>query len=152
MPSYTVTPIANLWVSTNRGLAFLESSDSADELNARLVFEALPEKKQDMVRSRFDHWLQGNKHDKYFHGWPNNPTYKDCFVFKWKDKRQHQRLYGFLTHPRPLTAAWFMACILVSHAQKNREETDPSELNGANRLRIDAAVIKAVRLAYPEQF
>src|SRR5207249_8791243 len=82
MPSYTVTPIANLWVSTNRGLAFLESSDSADELNARLVFEALPEKKQDMVRSRFDHWLQGNKHDKYFHGWLNNPTYKDCFVFK----------------------------------------------------------------------
>jgi hypothetical protein len=106
--------------------------------------------RKNMVRDRFDHWLQGNAHDKYFHGWPNNPRYKECFVFKGKDGRRHQRLYGFLTHPRPRTAARLLVCVLASHAQKNTEETDPAELNGMNSLRVDVDVIRAVGRAYPE--
>jgi hypothetical protein len=106
-------------------------------------------KKQGMVQSRFDYWLQGGIHDKYFHGW-RDPNFRECFVFKWKMRNQHQRLYGFLFNPKPRTDAAFQVCILVSHARKNTENTDPAELDYVNEIRIRAEVIEAIRREYPE--
>jgi hypothetical protein len=63
---------------------------------------------------------------------------------------QHQRLYSFLFHPKLRTDAAFEVCVIVSHAQKNTEETDPAELNYVNRLRHRNEVIEAVKRAYPE--
>jgi len=147
-PRFKVEPIQELYPSPRRGLALLiDSLDSGVDSKAR--YDGLDDAKRTLIRSRFDHWLQGNKYPKYFHGW-DDPPYDACFVFKWKENDQHQRLYGFLIHPRPNTDKRFEVCVLVSHAQKNAEGTDPSELNGALALRNNVEVIKAVKLAYPE--
>ena len=145
---FTVTQIPNLQQSRRRGLAFLECSGRR-EFNARRVYESLSESNRRTLRNRFDYWLQGGRHDKYFHGW-SDPDYRDCFVFKWKMRDQHQRIYGFLFNPRPRTDRVFQVCVLVSHAQKNTEQTDPSELNQVNELRIRSDVIEATKRAYPE--
>ena len=145
---FQVEPIPRLQQSTRRGLAFLICfSDPA--IDAKAVYEGLDDTKRTLVRNRFDHWIQGGVFPKYFHGW-DDPNYRECFVFKWKDNDQHQRLYGFLIHPRPKTAPRFEVCVLVSHAQKNAEATDPSELNGAKAVRQNVEVVLEVKKAYPE--
>lgn len=83
---------------TRRGLAFL-ISESEMNISAKGVFDKLSLNRERQVRSRFDYWLDGGTNDKWFHGWPNNPIYKDCFVFKWRESNQHHRFYGFLCNP-----------------------------------------------------
>jgi len=145
---FKIEPIPKLQQSTRRGLAFL-ICDGDPNINAKAVYEALDDSKRTLVRNRFDHWLQGGIFPKYFHGW-NDPNYRECFVFKWKENDQHQRLYGFLIHPRPKTDLRLEICVLISHAQKNTEPTDPSELNGAKALRQNLEVVREVKNAYPE--
>lgn len=120
------------------------------EIDAKNTFQKLKEKRKDELLSRFDYWIVGGVRDQYFHGWPNNSTYKECFVFKWKDKRQYHRMYGFLCNPKPVSARHFRLCVLISHAIKNTWETDPAELDGANRLRLDKNVIAAIKKKFPE--
>ncbi|MBA2526976.1 MAG: hypothetical protein H0V18_14525 [Pyrinomonadaceae bacterium] len=146
--TFKVCEIPNLQKGKDRSLAFLICPEDIG-IDAKEVFDGLSPEKQRLVKDRFDYWLQRGQHKLYFHGW-DNPPYKDCFVFKWKEGRQHQRLYGFLIHPRPLTDNRLEVCVLVSHAQKNTEETDPAELSGANALRDNLDVIRAVKKAYPE--
>jgi|SRR5215510_4115725 len=143
-----VEPIENLQRSKDRALAFLICPSEPD-VDAKETFESLPADKQRLLRDRFDYWLQHGKHNPYFHGWNHSP-YKTCFVFKWKEKRQHQRLYGFLIHPCPNTDKSLEVCVLVSHAPKNTEETDPAELNGALALSQRLDVIRAVKIAFPD--
>ena len=66
---YTVNPVPGLKRSTRRAIAFL-SSGMEEQLDAGLEFGRLKEKKTRELRSRFDYWIDGGKHDKYFHGWP----------------------------------------------------------------------------------
>jgi hypothetical protein len=101
------------------------------------------------VRSRFDYWIDGGVRDSYFHGWPNHPKYKDCFVFKWKENRRNRRLYGFLAHPTPIADPRFQVYILVSHVFKDEFETDPARLDRAVALRGAPAVAEGVRKAFP---
>jgi len=137
---------------TRRGLAFL-ICESDGNIDAKSVFERLRPNREREVRSRFDYWLHGGTNDKWFHGWPNNPTYKDCFVFKWKERSQHHRLYGFLCNPLFNGKSFFRLCVLVSHATKNTWETDPAELDGVNEIKekgeVKEAVWKAVKHLTP---
>jgi hypothetical protein len=144
----SVKRIEKLQRSEDRALAFLICPNKAD-VNGKTVFDSLPEEKKRQVRDRFDYWLQHGKHNKYFHGWDHAP-YKNCFVFKWKQGRQHQRLYGFLVNPCPKTNPNLRVCVLVSHAPKNQEETDPAELNGALALSQRLDVIQAVKDEFPD--
>ena len=132
-----------------RGLAFLDSKTDKS-IDAKPAYETLKQKQKGDLFNRFDYWMDGGIYDRYFHGWPNNPIYKHCFVFKLKIAGAHHRWYGFLINPRPLTDRSFLVCILASHAQKNMEHTDPSELDGQNRLRLNLEVIKAVKKKFPE--
>jgi|SRR5215813_9276243 len=141
-----VERIEGLQRSVNRALAFLICPDEPN-IDAKQTFEGLSVKRQREVRDRFDYWLQGGRHNQYFHGW-DYPPYKDCFVFKWKEKRQHQRLYGFLIHPYPRMNNRLKVCVLVAHAQKNSENTDPAELNGALALSQRLDVISAVKAEF----
>lgn len=143
-----VERIENLQRSKDRALAFLICPNESG-INAKEKYESLPDEKQRLLRDRFDYWLQHGKHNPYFHGW-NHAPYKDCFVFKWKERRQHQRLYGFLIHPCPTTDKSLEVCVLVSHAPKNTEETDPAELNGALMLSQRVDVIRAVKTTFPD--
>jgi hypothetical protein len=147
---YTVTPLTDLInEDRRRAVSFLECPEGKD-IDAKKVFDRLPQRKKQDVLNRFELWLDEGKCDKYFHGWPNNPQYKHCFVFKWRDAQGFHRLYGFLFNPRPETDPGYRACVLASHAVKGDPNTDPSELDGANNLRENLEVIKALKKAFPE--
>ena len=141
---YAVVRIDGLKHSERRGIISLVCDDG-DELNAARIFNALAPKQMRAVLDRFDLWIDGGVQDNYFHGWPNVPEYKHCFVFKWKHKNRNQRLYGFLCHPQPRTRPRFQLCTLISHATKQKWETDPRELDGANELRNNLKVIAVIR-------
>lgn len=96
------------------------------------------------LQVRFDYWIDGGVRDNYFHGWPNLPKYKHCFGFKWKDRCQCHRMYGFLIHPTPQRNPRFEVCVLVSDVVKNEWETDFSELDRIVSLRNDRAVQIAI--------
>ena len=143
LESYAVAPVAGLKPSNRRAIAFLVSRDDG-RTSAQDAFNRLAAKKARDVRSRFDFWIDFGINDDYFHGWPNHPKYKGCWVFKWKDNRQRHRLYGFLVNPLPLGNASFQLCVLVLHATKNERETDTAELDRINALRADPRVKAAI--------
>lgn len=132
-----------------RAIGFLLDANSND-LDASAVFYALPPKANQMVRTRFDYWLNGGIHDEYFHGWPNDSTYKTCFSFRWKVKREHNRLYGYICHPKPRTDRGFELCVLVYHATKHQWETDILILNNIYHLQQSPSARMAIAQVYPE--
>jgi hypothetical protein len=144
-----VRKVDGLKASTRRAVAFLSSAEDS-ELDAWDTFEKLSANRRREVYTRFDHWIDGGIRDNYFHGWPNNSRHKHCFTFKWKEKAQHHRLYGFLVHPLPLENPSFLVCVLVSHARKNEFETDGRELDRAISLRDDARVVEAINECFPD--
>ena len=144
--AYEIVKIAGLRQSTHRSIVFLQQAGN-DQIDGLSVFQGLPKKREREVRSRFDHWIDGNTYKQYFHGWDTD-AHKDCFVFKWKEKNVHQRLYGFLCHPRKAEPS-FLVCVLCNHATKNKWETDLSELDGASKLFKNPKVHAAIALAYP---
>jgi hypothetical protein len=147
---YEVVPIPGLRSSEKRGIVFLRS-DANDELNASTAFDALPENVERKVRDRMDYWIDGGVNDNYFHGWPNDANYKECFTFKWNYRTELHRFYGFLYHPLRKTNARFLLCVLLTHAVKNNWNTDPKELGRANALRVDPRVIAAIAMAFPDE-
>lgn len=148
-PNFTFSLAVGFRTSSQRALGFLESPDDPD-LNARSIFDGLRENQKRIVRTRIDHWIDGGKHDRYFHGWPNRARYKGCFVFKWKKGRVRHRLYGFLCHPIPHSNRAFQLCVLVNHAAKTQEETDFSILDRIERLHHNPQVIGAIAKTYWE--
>lgn len=130
---------------TRRGLAFLVCANDKN-INGKTFFERLKPKREREVRSRFDYWLEGGINNHYFHGWPNNSNYKNCFVFKWKENRQNHRLYGSICNPI-LNDPGFQFCVLVSHATKNTWETDPNELDEVKELMRKDEVQKVIQKA-----
>lgn len=131
-----------------RGIAFLVCVTDKN-INAKSIFQKLKPKQERELRTRFDYWLDGGVNNKWFHGWPNNDRYKDCFVFKWKESNRHHRLYGFLCNPlkdRPS----FRLCILSGHAWKNTWETDLSELDGVIKISKDISIHDAIEKVFRE--
>ena len=142
--AYSVTLVPGLaHAGRHRGIAFLECSGDIS-IDAKIKFEGLREKKRNEMLSRFDYWLDGRQFNRYFHGFTQQ-GYRECFVFKRKDAGTYHRFYGFLVNPRPLTDPRYQVCILVSHAQKNTANTNPSELDAVNTLRVKEEVIRAVQ-------
>lgn len=142
--TFTVSLIEGLsYDGRKRGVAFLEcATDKA--IDAKTYFDKLNEKQKGDFRNRFEYWMDGGVCDKYFHGFTSYENYRLCFVFKLKKAGTHHRLYGFLINPKASDPS-YQACVLVSHAQKNTAETNPSELEGAERLRENSDVIAAVK-------
>jgi hypothetical protein len=151
---YRAVPIAGLKPSERRTVVFMTKPNDAS-LDAKAAFDNLDQKQKRAVLDRFDHWIEGAEgaqpNDKYFHGWPNNQEYKQCFVFKWNHGKEHHRLYGFLFNPQPNSRPNFRVCVLVSHAVKTTWLTDPGELKGAKVLRESLPVITALKALFPEK-
>src|SRR6266850_3069032 len=135
MATYCIEQIEGLKESNRRSVMLLSSKDDR-EVNAAKTFDGLGKKHERDVRSRFDSWIDGMRNNRWFHGWDVDP-YRECLVFKWKEKNVHHRLYGFLYHPLPKTNARFELCVLTNAASKTEYETDKAELNKANALRQD---------------
>lgn len=127
-----------------RGISFLMSPDDR-HVDASEAYEDLSQNGGFAVRTRFEAWLDYKKNDRWFHGWPSHPSYRDCFVFKWKENRLGQRLYGFLCKPSTQDPA-YQLCVLVLHAIKKEKESDTSELNRVVERTTDTTVQAAVKL------
>lgn len=137
-----------------RAIGFLEDIREEDEessLDAKSEFESLKTNKERDVRKKFDHWLNGGRNDRWFHGWPNDVQVKESFCFKWDDKRQHHRFYGFLYHPRPKTNAPFQICVLAHHDVKNDESTNRNLLINSMVLRADIRVRTSISFVFPDE-
>src|SRR6266513_6514704 len=148
--SYTVEPISGLTGSTRRGVVFL--TDEAAELDAHLVFSEMRDgtnPKREVLK-RFDFWIAFGRKDEWFHGWPNRPEFKNCFVFKWKFRNVGQRFYGFLCHPQPTIRASFQLCVLHTHDSKSEEATEQKHLRLANKLRAKSVVSAAIQMHFPD--
>jgi hypothetical protein len=130
-------------------VAFLDCAEDA-RIDAEGAFNDLDDKRELEMRNKFDYWKRGGHNAQWFHGF-NEIGYRECFVFKRKQAGTYYRFYGFLIHPRPLSDARYRLCILVSHAQKNQANTDPSELNFVNEIRGRVEVIAAVKREFPER-
>jgi hypothetical protein len=98
------------------------------------------------VLSSFDLWMKYGTNDRRFHGWPGNPEYKHCHTFKWKERRRHNRFYGFKCHPNKLEPG-FQLCVLAVHATKNSNETDFTLLDRINEWREDETVASLIHVA-----
>jgi hypothetical protein len=146
---YVVRRVARLRSSQRRAVAFLKCTTDRD-IDAELAFNELPPERERELRDRFDFWIGGGIKDQYFHGWPAHRDYEDCFTFKWRERGENHRLYGFLIHPKPSTDPRFQVCILISHAMKTTWETDPRHLEMARRLRSHPLVLRAVQHEFPE--
>lgn len=151
--SYSITFIEGLPI-TLRGVVFLESEEDS-RVDAKKVFDALKQTKggkdqERLILNRFSLWINGGRHDKYHHGWPNEPENKHCYVFKWKHRQRDNRFYGFLCNPKPKTDARLQICVLVSHDYKNQRLTDPRHKALANELRETQSVKDAIAEQFPD--
>lgn len=131
-------------------MVFLECPEDAFVCAAQ-VFDGLADKWKVRLQTSFDWWTEGNHHDKWFHGWPNDEDYKECQTFKWKDAGTYHRLYGFLANPKPQFDPRFQACVLVGYDWKNNDTTDFTILKKINRLRTTPEVIRAVQAIFPDR-
>jgi hypothetical protein len=150
-----VVPVPGVKASTARGVAYLIWPEDAD-VTAQASIDRLAKSDgtdKAKVWARFDHWVDGNVHDKYFHRW-NEVGFEHTFVFKWnkggKDKGM-QRLYGVLFHPKPKANPGFEVCVLFTHALKEGKKTDPQHKNKAEQLFKNADVVAAVKKQYPDE-
>lgn len=149
MASYEVVAIQGLRRSEHRGVVLLES-DEDSRVDALGTFRELPAKTEREIRTRMDTWIEGAQHNnRWFHGF-RHPDFRDCFVFKWRQKNRNHRLYGFLINPCPSHRPRFRLCVLTNHAEKPQWETDTSELWIANLLRIDLRVHAAIRMMFAD--
>lgn len=124
----------------HRGVGFLEGEGW---LNAGSVFEELSEEDERAIRDRIDHWLDGRIHDKYHHGFPNDPRHDQCYVFKY----QTLRLYGFLCNPK-LTDHGYRLCVLTEAVRKYQWNTEPAILDRAMRMLNDQQATYAIAVTY----
>lgn len=134
-----------------REVVFLASDDANSGLNAEATFNALGPKQRREMLNKFDSWSRGNDGPSHwFHGFTDAGR-KHLFVFKRRKGNTRFRYYGFLIHPTPKTNPRYFLCVLVRHAQKNTEDTDPRETNFVNALRVRADVIAAVQKEFPDR-
>ena len=131
--------------SRHRGLVFVHMPDET-RVNAAVAFDELYDKDKRNLRTRFDHWLGGGVHKKYFHGWDKSEyqgRYVNCFVFKLTVKRSETRFYGYLCHPN-LKAPRFEVCLLILHTCKDQWETKEADLKFVKEIGEDPRVKKAL--------
>jgi hypothetical protein len=137
--SWKIVDVVGLKTSTQRGIVFLVGGDCGGKEN----FDGLGEKLERLVRNRMEHWIDGFRKDEYHHGWPNQPDNKECYCFKWKLRKVHQRLYGFLCNPSTKDAR-FRLCVLAFFDTKTVHDTDSTILAALNKLRVDPGVKGAI--------
>jgi hypothetical protein len=151
---YSIRAIDGLAMSPRRSIVFLLSDE--EDLNAASTFDSMNvetgkrSKQQRTVLDRFDFWISGGVKDNWFHGWPNDPKYANCFTFKWNFRSVDQRLYGFLCNPRRKSDPRFQLCVLHVHREKVQWSTEPRLLDSAVKLSGKLDVMNAIRESFPD--
>ncbi len=145
---YSIALVDGLAPSDYRDVVFLTHDDG--NLDAANVFDCLEDNPRRTVLARFDYWKAGGMQDRYFHGWPSDRRFKNCFTFKWNHRRTMHRFYGFLCHPKQNTRPRFQLCVLHSHATKHDWNTDTSFLTLAESLKATPTVLGAIKNLFPD--
>lgn len=146
----TVHPVPHLPRSEVRALAYLILNGNDDVNVAHVLNRIVAAKYQAAidertnVLGRFRHWLAGGELHEYHHGWEKDSEFSMGYVFRWDHQRQHRRLYGFLTTPRPR----FEVCVLCCFKPKDEERTDPAVKRTIIEASRNPAVNEAVRRAF----
>jgi len=112
-------------------------------------FNALDRTCKRTLRTRFDHWQSGKLYKKGYHGWDKSEyggRYTNCFVFKC----QSHRFYGFLCNPKEDNPR-YQICILVGHANKEKWETDETDLKHVEEIRTTLVVQRMVKAFFKEK-
>lgn len=120
----------------HRGVVFLVLDDK--KVTAKHSFDKLNDNTKRHFRTRFDAWRDGKNNPKWYHGWNSSEfggKYIRCFVFKCKERRLQQRLYGFLCNPNLFNNRGYLVCVLVTHALKKEHETDTAYLDDVEKIR-----------------
>jgi hypothetical protein len=129
-------------------VAFLTCTDNP-EIDAQATFAGLKENPKRQLLDRFNHWIGFGVHVEWHHGW-DTPPHDHCYCFRWYQRGDRHRLYGFLFHPTVVTNRAFQVCILVSHGRKFQQDTDPRQLSRATKLRADPEVVAAIKKTFVE--
>ena len=142
MPKLIFAPLSG-FSFRRRGIGTL---DGEDWLDAVKILGEQSEKVQEEIYNRIDHWLSGQVHAKYHHGFPNDRKHDQCYVFK----HQSLRLYGFQCNPKPKTDKGFRLCVLTEAVFKNQWNTETTILDRAMQMLSDLRAIEAIAVVYPE--
>ena len=141
---YFVTTKGHEW----RAVCFLILRDN--RVTAKSAFDVLNKKSENMLCARFDHWVDGNINDNWYHGWPKTAfggKYKKPFVFRLRVNRLNLRFYGFLCNPNPSNRR-YQICVLVSNAYKKKYETDETDLEGVEFVRRMPVVQSSIQNSF----
>lgn len=147
-----VIPVPGTKETPRSGLAYLIHPDDPAVTVDASIAELWKTQNEEMRKlwSRFDFWSNGGIRKEYFHGW-DEKGFEHCFVFKWNAKRDMQRMYGSLFHPKKQMNPRFQLCLLFSHCVKVGRYTDPEQKKKAELLQLDKAVLAAITSAYPDK-
>ncbi len=127
----------------HRAVALL--THSASFVDAAIKFEKLASNSERHYLRGFDLWLGDAHRPKRYHGFNKSEyggRFTKCFTFKNVDVGE--RFYGFLCRPKDPSDPHFEMCVLVCYAKKKKDETDPSQLERADKMRKDPLVISAL--------
>lgn len=126
-----------------RSVAFLQYPSPHVDIEG--AFNRLDKASERFHLKSFDMWMDDHHRPKRYHGWnktEHKGKYTRCFVFK--NVSEGERLYGFLCRPKEPTDPQYEMCVLVLYAQKKTWNTDTSELDRAEAMRIDPYVQAAL--------
>jgi hypothetical protein len=136
--------IPNLRFSARRAVGFLEGDSQMD---AAQEYANLDTNDKYTMDRRIEHWalpMDGPK--AWFHGWPNDKKFHECFVFKLNE----HRLYGFLCNPLPKSIPRFRLCVLLIYAAKHQWNSERTILKHVEQWRTNSAAKQAIAYVYPD--
>ena len=141
IPSYRLQLLTPEGKDAVRAVAILISSDG--KVGANAAFDRLDRKEKAWFHVSFDYWRANQVgNNRRYHGWTKSQfqgKYCGCFVFK----HSQLRLYGFLYHPIK-TNPRFEVCVLIHPAYKDRDETDPADLERTLQTGTKPEVVNAI--------
>jgi hypothetical protein len=146
MPQYKFSLVSGLKQSSRRAVGFL-TDPSDPKMNGLVKFQGLRPSHDRTLRTRFEHWIDGNIKPNWFHGWPQDQNYKKCITFKWDENKVHNRLYGYTCHPSTTNPS-FQVSVLIFHDTKE-DVTNFSILNRILVISESAAALNSIREIFP---
>jgi hypothetical protein len=136
--------VPDLRFSARRAVGFL---DGDPQMDAAGNYAGFGTNDKSTMNRRIEHWALPKDGPKaWFHGWPNDKKYRECFVFKLNE----HRLYGFLCNPLPNSNPRFQLCTLIIYTAKYERKTERTILKKVEQWRTSSAVREAIAYVYPD--
>ncbi|MGD9562555.1 MAG: hypothetical protein AB7F88_10665 [Pyrinomonadaceae bacterium] len=148
---YDVEFVKGQAVTQRRGIAWLKAKSNSS-VNAKQVFDKCSTSDRSFLEASMSAWIDG-KPDiaTRYHGFANDAAFRFGMVFKWREERVQNRIYGFKMHPG-IPDGRLELCVLAMHTTKDTAETDRTVKVVINTLRNNVDVDKAIKRQVKEFF